>query len=222
MNSLLLTRLKCRYGVRGNALAWMRSYLSNRFQYVRVANDCSSKHKLALVFHRDLCWDRFCTLYTAPIADVIKRHGMGFHFYADDTQIYMSFNPSDALQSKSFIEECIQDVQLWMVANKLKLNGDKTELLVLTTRQRPHPSLDSIKIGADIIKASKSAKNIGVWLDSVLSMDVQITNICKSAFFHLRNIAKIRKFLTHRQCEILIHAYISSKLDYCKVHLSGL
>ena len=46
-------------------------------------------------------------------------------------------------------------------------------------------------------------------------MDVQINNICKTAFFHLRNIAKIRKFLTHRQCEILIHAFISSKLDYC-------
>ena len=79
-------------------------------------------------------------------------------------------------------EECIQDVQLWMVANKLKLNGDMTELLVLTARQRPQPPLDSIKIGADIIKASKSAKNIGVWLDRVLSMDVQINNICKTAF----------------------------------------
>ena len=72
------------------------------------------------------------------------------------------------------------------------------------------------------INAIKSAKNIGVWLDSVLSMDVQINNICKTAFFHLLNIAKIRKFLTHRQCEILIHAFISSKLDYCNVLLSGL
>ena len=161
-------------------------------------------------------------MYTAPIADVIKRHGMRFHFYADDTPIYLSFNPLDASQSKSLIEECIQDVQLWMVTNKLKLNGDKTELLVLTARQRPEPPLDSIKIGPDIIKASKSAKNIGVWLDSVLSMDVQINNICKTAFYHLRNIAKMRKFLTHRQCEILIHALVSLKLDYCNVLLSGL
>ena len=211
-HQILLTRLKCRYGVKGTALAWMRSYLSNRLQYVRVANDCSSKHKLACgVPQGSVLGPILYSMYTAPIADVIKRHGMGFHFYADDTQIYLSFNPTDALQSKSLIEECIQDVQLWMVANKLKLNGDKTELLVLTARQRPEPPLDSIKIGADIIKASKSAKNIGVWLDSVLSMDVQINNICKTAFYHLRNIAKIRKFLTHRQCEILIHAFISSK-----------
>ena len=110
----------------------------------------------------------------------------------------------------------------WLRTSLIKLNGDRTELLVLTARQRPEPPLDSIKIGAGIIKASKSAKNIGVWLDSVLSMDVQINNICKTAFFHLRNIAKIRKFLTHRQCEILIHAFISSKLDYCNILLSGL
>ena len=161
-------------------------------------------------------------MYTVPIADVIKHHGMGFHFYADDTQIYMLFNPSDALQSKSLIEECIQDVQQWVVANKLKLNGDKTELLVLTARQRPQPSVHSIKIRADIIKASKSAKSIGVWLDSVLSMDVQISNICKTASFHLCNIAKIRNFLIHRQCEILIHAFILSNLDYFNVLLSGL
>ena len=78
-----------------------------------------------------------------------------------------------------------------MVVNKLKLTGHNTELLVLTARHRPPPPLDSILIGPDIIKASKCAKNIGVWLDSVLSMVVQINNIYKTAFFHLRNIAKL-------------------------------
>ena len=109
-------------------------------------------------------------MYTASIADVIKCHGMGFHFYTDDTQIYMPFHPTDVLQSKSVTERCIQDVQQWMVVKKLKLKGDKTELLVLAARHRPPPPPDSILIGADIIKGSKSAKNVGVWLDSVLSM----------------------------------------------------
>ena len=78
---------------KGNALAWMRSYLSNTFQYVRVANVCPSKHKLACGVPERSVY----SMYTALIADVIKRQGMGFHFYADDTQIYMSFNPADAL-----------------------------------------------------------------------------------------------------------------------------
>lgn len=69
------------------------------------------------------------------------------------------------------IERCLEDVQQWMVVNKLKLNGDKTELFFLTARHRHPPPLDSILIGVDITKASK---NIGVWLVSVLSMDVQL------------------------------------------------
>lgn len=104
----------------------------------------------------------------------------------------------------------------------MELNGDKTELLVLSARHCPQPPMDPIKIRADFIKASKSAKNIGVWLDSVLSMDEQINNICKIAFFHFHNIAKIGKFLSRCQCEILIHAFILLKLDYCNILLSGL
>ena len=136
--------------------------------------------------------------------------------------MHMSSNPADALHSKSVtvIKRCIQDVQQWLVVNKL--NGKQTELLVLTARHRPPPALDSILIGADVIKTSKSDNNIGVWLGGVLSMYVQINNICKAAFFHLRNIDKSRNFLWNCQCDVLTHAFISSKLDHCNVLLSGL
>ena len=78
-----------------------------------MANDCSSKHKLACGVPQGCVLGPIVySMYTASIADVIKRHGMGYHFYADETQIYLSFNPSDALQSKSRTEECIEDVQL--------------------------------------------------------------------------------------------------------------
>ena len=75
------------------------------------------------------------------------------------------------------------DVQQWMAVNKVMLNRDKTELLVMSFRHPPPSPLDSVLTGTDIIKASKSAKNIGAWLDSVLSMNEQINNICKTAFF---------------------------------------
>ena len=84
-----------------------------------------------------------------------------------------------------------------------------TVALATNSRHRPPPPLDSILIGADIIKARKSAKNIDVRLDSAVSMDVQINNICKAAFFHLHNIAKIRKFLSYRKSEVLTHSFIS-------------
>ena len=65
---------------------------------------------------------------------------MNHHFYADDSQIYLSFKPSAADEpttSKLRIESCIHDVNNWMSANKLLLNHDKTELLVLHVRHRP-------------------------------------------------------------------------------------
>ena len=73
-----------------------------------------------------------------------------------------------------------------MMINKLKLNGDKTELSVLHARHRPTPALNSINAGSDHITATTSARNIGVWFDSLVSMDKQIASICKSAFYHLK------------------------------------
>ena len=66
-----------------------------------------------------------------------------------------------------------------------------------------------------------SAKNIGVWFDNTLSMNKQVNSLRKSAFYHLRNLAT-RRFLSHNHCEILIHAFITSRIDYCNSLLPGL
>ena len=109
-------------------------------------------------------------LYTAPLGDVLKRHDMSYHFYADYSQIYMSFQPlrpGEPEHSKSKVEACILDINKWMTANKLMLNNDKTELLVLNARHRPPPPLSSIYAGRhELIIAAESAKNIGVWFDN--------------------------------------------------------
>ena len=87
---------------------------------------------------------------------------------------------------------------------------------------RPRPPLESITVGRDVIHVSHAAKTIRVWFDEFLSMDKQVKVVCKSAFFHLRNIAKIRKYTSFTHCKILIHAFITSKLDYCNSDLSYL
>ena len=76
-----------------------------------------------------------------------------------------------------------------MTTNKLELNNDKTELLILHSRFRLPPRLPSIKIGTDIIKPTNKARNIGVFFDSTITMSVRINNVVKGAFYHLRNIA---------------------------------
>ena len=101
------------------------------------------------------------------------------------------------------------------------LNSDKTEFLLFNACHCPRPLL-SITVGRDVKHASHASKNIGVWFDEFLSMDKQVKAVCKSAFFNLCNIAKVRKYLSFTHCKILIHAFIRSKLDCCNSLLSGL
>ena len=74
-------------------------------------------------------------VYTLPLGDIIKSKWLQFHLYADDTQIYMSLTPNSTGVTNTLgrIEQCIQEVSSWMSSNRLKLNGDKTKMLVVGT-----------------------------------------------------------------------------------------
>ena len=110
----------------------------------------------------------------------------------------------------------------WMVKNKLKLNGDQTELLVINARNRSCPAVEYIEVSNSRIQPSTSARNIGVTFDHHMSMDKHVTNICKNCFFHLRKIARIKEHLSTSDIQTLVHAFITSKLDNCNSLLYGL
>jgi hypothetical protein len=75
--------------------------------------------------------------------------------YADDTQLYFSFKPlysDDPTFSKSKVEACVKDILVWMTANRLKLNSDKTELLIFTSKfSKSSTRINSVQVGNDII-----------------------------------------------------------------------
>ena len=147
---------------------------------------------------------------------------MNFHFYADDCQVYFSF---DSVSSATItrIEACLQDIASWMSLNKLKLNGDKTELLVIGSRNLSASQLSSFKaIDGSVIRPSHFARNIGVIFENKLNMERQVSAICKSAFFHIRNISRIRKILSVSSAKALVHAFVTCRLDNCNSLLYGL
>ena len=150
---------------------------------------------------------------------------MSFHLYADDTQLYIPFSCNDKLSlndAMKRIEICLDDIDNWMTLNKLKLNKDKTEFLLFSSKHNPQQSSPVLHLGNDFIKPSAHARNIGVIFDSTLSMVPHVNNICKTSFYHLRNIARIRKFISFKTTETLVHAFITSKLDNCNSLLFGL
>ena len=111
------------------------------------------------------------TIYTTPLGEIIRSHGLTFHLYADDTQLYLAFKPSDPSSKPltvSRIERCVNDIRLWMLENFLKLNDDKSEVIVITSRD--HISKDqniSIHVrGVNIYPSMEPPKNLGVLFDS--------------------------------------------------------
>ena len=112
-------------------------------------------------------------------------------------------------------ENCIRDVRAWMRDDKLMLNDDKTEFLIICTeRQLLRVSVDKIKIGQAEVSPVSSVRNLGTWFDYHLDMSTHVTKACASAFYYLYNIRHIRKYLSHESTERLVHAFITSRLDY--------
>ena len=98
------------------------------------------------------------TIYTTSLGRIIQRYRLTYHLYVDDIQPYMTCKPSDVTSkcdAISRIEVCVADIRIWINGNFLKLNDDKTELLIITTREELSKISDiSIKVrwSADLSK----------------------------------------------------------------------
>ncbi len=107
-----------------------------------------------------------------------------------------------------------------MTSNFLLLNSDKTEILLIGPKNSTQNILDyNLLDGCNV--TSSTVKHLGVILDSNLSFENHISNVSKTAFFHLRNIAKLRNMLSVSDAEKLVHAFMTSRLDYCNALVGG-
>ena len=225
-HKILLHRLQYKFGIKGKAYEWFRSYLTGRTQSVRIDGTDSSVCPLTCGLPQgSVLGPLLFLLYTSPLGDLIRKHDMSFHLYADDDQLYTTFACNDDVELYSVIsrlESCLADINNWMTCNKLKLNADKTDFLIFHSKFRPMSLLPSITVGNEIIQPKGKARNIGVTFDTTLTMSYHVNDVVKGAFYHLRNIAKIRKYISGHIAEVLIHSFVSSKLDFCNSLFYGL
>ena len=121
------------------------------------------------------------------------------------------------------MQNCIAYIRKWMLQERLRLNDDKTEFIIIGTRQQlAKVNIDSMQVGESSIAPTSRVKNLGCWFNGQLKIDTQINSICKTAFFHLYNIKRIRKFLDFEWTKILVNAFETSHLDFCNSLLYGL
>ena len=109
----------------------------------------------------------------------------------------------------------------WMDLNELKLNHDKTEVMLIHSKYRPSPSFQSLCVGDESVAASQSARSLGVISDEHMSFHAHVSSICRSSFYHLRNLSRISKYFTKESAEVTVHVFVTSKLDYCNALLYG-
>ena len=218
-HKILLSRLESRYGIRGSALQWFKSYLSNRGQFVKIEYTSTTKDLPFGLPQGSILGPVLFTLYTAPLGDIARSHKLGNHFYADDSQLYVALKNAQSVET---LEKCISKYREWMIANNLKINEDKTEVVIIGSRYnlQRFPGL-SINVGGQKVSSSDSAINLGVVFDAELSMSDFVNKKVSTCMYHLKAIAKIRRFLTLEATQSLVQAFVISRLDYCNSLLYG-
>jgi hypothetical protein len=223
-HDFLLQRMST-IGIGGSVLQWFKSYLAERTQSVCIDGVKSKKFSIKYgVPQGSVLGPLLFSVYILPLGDIIRRYNIFFHIYADDTQLYISFRPGvDTSKCVAQLEKCISEIRSWMLDNFLCLNDEKSEFLVIGTKQqREKLNIASIKFGkCEVVTASK-ARNLGVIFDEAFNLDSHVKQLCKSTNYYLRSVGKIRKFLTDNATEQVIHGLITSRLDMCNSVLHGL
>ena len=224
-HGILLSRLNSLYGISGDALDWFKSYLSNRVQRVIIGDTVSECKNLNFgVPQGSVLGPKIYCMYTKPISDIIAGHGLSHHCYADDTQLYIAIEHSANLHSELLrMERCVADIRNWMRHNMLKLNDDKTELIVFASRYNQHLYSDaSMMIGNTTVVCEPQVKNLGVIFDQVMSMRQHVNYTSRTARFHLRNISRIRRYIPEESCKLVVQSLVTSRLDYSNGLLYGI
>ncbi len=142
----------------------------------------------------------------------MRKNQTAYHSYADDTQVYLTLSPNGYSLIDSLCQ-CIDEINSWMCQNFLQLNKEKTEVIAFGNKD------EVIKVNAYLDSRGQTTKNqvrnLGVILKTYLSFSRHVKAVTKSVYYHLKNIARIRSFVSSQDLEKLVHAFIPSRMDYC-------
>ena len=224
-HGILLDKLFTDFGIHGEALGWFKSYLKDRSFRVKI--DKSLSDLLCLLFgvpQGSLLGPVLFILYIKYLELIAAKYGLKIKLYADDSQLYISFHPqrpSELDDVTKRINACLEEIKTWMVNNYMKLNEDKTELLIMG---RPHilKKFDlevSLQFGSTVIIPTECKgdnwKSLGVKLDRSLTMERQINSVKQKCYWTMTNLRTIGRYLDESVKLMMVKQLVVSKIDYC-------
>jgi len=221
-HSVLLKRLKDKFHITSKVLDWFKSYLSDRQYSVKI--NCSISNGVLIFYgvpQGSILGPILFLLYISEIEEIATQHGLKIHLFADDMQLYISFQSLNALVNISNIEHCLRHIKSWMSSNFLKINESKTNFLTILSPSCNANSLNDVCIsfGGSLIFPSDTAVNLGVKIDSSMTLADQINSVTSKGYFYLNNFYRIGDKLSHELKVQLITTYIIPLVDYCNVIL---
>ena len=212
-HSILLTKLDY-YGIRGVALQWFSSYLSDRQQFTTVNNvDSDRRSILCGVPQGSILGPLLFLLYLNDLH--FSSSMLQFILFADDTTITYSHPNLVTLVHTLNME--LDKVTTWFKANKLSLNHSKANFKVFTSSTRPLGDLNTIRIDNIVISRVHSTKFLGVIIDDKLTWSDHITTITKTVSRNTGILAKLRVFIPLSTLFSLYNTLILPHLTYCNI-----
>lgn len=211
-HQILFERLSSAFGVKNTALSWFKSYLDNRTQKVKVNSFYSDSIPVEFgVPQGSVLGPLLFTMYIYPISSVINKKIFGYHQYADDTQLYTSFHPNSISNVCDNLVSTASDVNDWMTANKLKMNNDKSEIMLCGTATKlKNINIETVKIGEDLVDFSNEVKDLGILIDQNISFSNHVSYLRKCCYAELRRISNIRPFIDEKSAVQLCVSLILS------------
>lgn len=219
-HSILLQRLSHTFRINNSALDWFTSYLSDRSQSVRLRGEQSPfLPVLHGVPQGSVLGPLLFILYTADIGNIAEKHGLSSHFYADDSQLYVTCRRGDESMCAQRVSTCIDAIAEWMASNRLMLNPTKTDLLWCSTRGHPDGVL--LTPGGVSVEPSRLVRNLGVTLDEELTLATHVNLLVGRCYGQLRSIRSCRRALTRSAAVTMVNSFIVSRIDYCNSLLAA-
>ena len=210
-HNILLDKLE-HYGIRGVALDWVRSYLSNRLQFVQFNGQCSSPQTICCgVPQGSILGPLFFLLYINDLNNVSTL--VELILFADDTNLFMSHK--DPVYLAASLNSELNKLSTWFKANKLSLNLKKTNFMLFKPRQKKYHFPLQICINEQRIEQVKETAFLGVVLDEHLSWKLHISQVARKISKSIGVINRARFFLPKPCLKTLYYCLVYPYLHYC-------